>query len=116
MYLKYIRHNHSCGDICRGTLYSVHFQPNEKGGYNETLTPISDAYETSSCAPPLPLIFPAGIRRVNGHARLFFGRGNRQSTLHLIDSCARDAFFIRLASALREREETLVEVADPFYY
>ena len=110
MYLKYIRHNQPCGDICRGTLYSVHFQPNEKGGYNETLTPISDAYETSSCAPPLPLIFPAGIRRVNGHTCLFFGDANRHSLLHLIDCRARGSFFSLLLLALCNHEDVRIEI------
>ena len=70
MYLKFIRHNQLGGNIHRGSLYTVHFEPNEKGGYNEHPTRISDAYEIASGAVyPLPLIYEAGIRRTNGHMR-----------------------------------------------
>jgi hypothetical protein len=112
MYLKFVRHFQLGGNISRGKLYSVHFQPNEKGGYNENLTLICDAYELPrGDVYPLPLVYSAGVRCVHGHMRLAFGRGQQQATLHLIEPRARDAFFIRLVCALREREETLVEVA-----
>ena len=113
MYLKFIRHNQLGGNIHRGSLYTVHFEPNEKGGYNEHPTRISDAYEIASGAVyPLPLIYEAGIRRTNGHMRLSFGSGNRRSTLHLIDREARERFFPELLHALRDHEDVRIEVAE----
>ena len=113
MYLKFIRHNQPSGDLHRGTLYSVHFQPNEKGGYNECLTSISDAYEIPedrTC--PLPLIYPAGVRCMNGHMRLAFGLGDRHSVLHLINRDARERFFAHVLCAQRKHEEMRIEVCD----
>ena len=67
MYLKFIRHKQPCGQINRGSLYSVHFQPNEKGGYTEHLTHISDAYEIAAADQfALALIYPAGVTQKNG--------------------------------------------------
>jgi len=109
MYLKFIRHHQLCGNLCRGSLYSVHFQPNEKGGYNEHLTSISDAYEIGS-APAL--IYPAGVRQKNGRLRLSFGLGMRMSSLHLIDHVARDTFFVALREAFAQHEDVRIEVGD----
>ena len=39
MYLRYVRQDWHNGFLRRGTLFYVHFHPNEKGGYNEFLTP-----------------------------------------------------------------------------
>lgn len=112
MYLKFVRHNQHGGNISRGSLYTVHFEPNEKGGYNEHRTLISDAYEmVSGVCYPLPLIYTAEIRRTNGHMRLSFGRGNRRSLLHLIDCGAREQFFTELLDALRHHEDVRIEVA-----
>ena len=112
MYLRFVRHNQLGGNINRGSLYTVHFEPNEKGGYNEHPSLISDAYEIASGAVyPLPLIYEAGIRRTNGHMRLSFGRGNRRSLLHLIDRDAREQFFAELLDALRHHEDVRIEVA-----
>ena len=112
MYLKFIRHNQHGGNASRGTIYRVHFQPNEKGGYNETLTCISDAYEVDSEVNyPPALIYEAEVRRTNGHMRLSLGRGNRQSLLHLIDCDAREQFFAELLDALRHHEDVRIEVA-----
>ena len=113
MYLKFVRHNQLGGNVSRGSLYTVHFEPNEKGGYNEHPTRISDAYEIASGAVyPLPLIYEAGIRRTNGHMRLSFGSGNRRSTLHLIDREARERFFPELLHALRDHKDVRIEVAE----
>lgn len=110
MYLKFIRQHQPSGNFCRGKLYSVHFQPNEKGGYNEHMTFISDAYETVSGERfPLPLIFAMGVRRANGHLRLALGAGERRSLLHLIDRDARDVFATLLFSIPRH-EEIRIEV------
>ena len=118
MYLKFVRHNHLSGNISRGSLYSVHFEPNEKGGYNEHPSLISDAYEIASGADyPPALIYQAEVRRVNGHMRLSFGRGDRQSLLHLIDHDARERFFAELLDALRDHEDVRIETAfGKFYY
>ena len=110
MYLRYIRHKHPCGTIHRGTLYSIHFQPNEKGGYNETLTCISDAYELASVFPPA-LIYPLQIKSQDGRLRLAFGMDKRYSMLHLIDREARESFFTALRSALNQKTEVRIEIA-----
>ena len=112
MFLKLIRHKTPWGQLQRGTLYTVHFQPNEKGGYTETLTPISDVYEIAANALlPLELIYPAGVRKIDGHLRLSFGAGNRRSLLHLIDPVARFAFFTNVRCALQQGEELRLEIA-----
>lgn len=112
MYLKYIRHKLPCGEIRRGTLYSVHFQPNEKGGYNEYLTTISDAYEIPyGDGFPLPLIYPAGVVRINGYLRLTLGDSHRRSALHLIDSHAREEFIPQLRALLKQLTDVRIEVA-----
>ena len=113
MYVKYIRHRQLKGSLQRGKLYRVHFQPNEKGGYNERLHFISGVYEI----PPAdglmpPLIYPAGVRKTDGRMRLVFGCGFRQSMLHLINPDSRDAFFIELRYALSRHEELRIEVTD----
>ena len=126
MYLKFIRQHQPCGSLCRGTLYSVHFQPNEKGGYNEHLTCISDAYEipcdTKSSiinhksqmggSYPLPLIYSVGVRRTHGHLRLALGTGNRQSMLHLINRDARERLFADVLDAIHQQQEVRIEVCD----
>lgn len=112
MYLKFIRHQ-SGGAVCRGSLYTVHFQPNEKGGYNEYPTLICDAYEIATEAgDPPALIYEAEVRRTNGHMRLSFGRGVRRSLLHLIDRDARECFFSEILQALRNHEDVRIEVAE----
>ena len=116
MYLKFIRDHQLGSCLRRGTLYTVHFQPNEKGGYNETQTPICDAYELPhGDVYPLPLIYPAEVRRVNGHMRLAFGRGDRYSLLHLIDRDARNPFFTELLRALRDHEDVRIEIGNEHY-
>ena len=111
MYLKFVRHKLPCGELRRGTLYSVHFQPNEKGGYNEYLTTISDAYEIPyGDGFPLPLIYPAGVVRINGHPRLTLGDSHRRSALHLIDSHAREEFIPELQELIKQRIDTRIEV------
>lgn len=124
MYLRFVRHNQLGGNVSRGSLYTVHFEPNEKGGYNEHQSLISDAYEIVSgkkvesqetrdkCFPPA-LIYQAEVRRMNGHMRLSFGRGGRQSLLHLIDRDAREGFFAELLDALRNHEDVRIEIARP---
>ena len=115
MYLKYIRHNQPGGELRRGALYSVHFQPNEKGGYNEHLTFISDAYEIASGGRfPLPLIYIAGVRRAQGRLRLSLGTGNRQSMLHLINRAARERLFEDVLDAIHQREEVRIEVSETY--
>ena len=112
MYIKFVRHNQLGGNVSRGSLYTVHFEPNEKGGYNEHPSLISDAYEIASGADyPPALIYQAEVRRVNGHMRLSFGRGDRQSLLHLIDRDARERFFAELLDALRDHEDVRIETA-----
>lgn len=111
MYLKYIRHKPPCGELRRGTLYSVHFQPNEKGGYNEYLTTISDAYEIPRNESfPVPLIYQADVVRINGYLRLSFGDPNRKSALHLIDIQAREEFIPQLQELIKQRIDTRIEV------
>ena len=111
MYLKYIRHKLPCGELRRGTLYSVHFQPNEKGGYNEYLTTISDAYEIPYGEGfPLPLIYPAGVVRIGGYLRLTLGDSHRRSALHLIDQRARESFLQELRALLYQRIDVRIEV------
>lgn len=124
MYLKLIRHRLPWGQWQRGTLYTVHFQPNEKGGYNEHLTLISDVYETaapmlssvsthtkSERLPPA-LIYPVGIRLVNGRQRLSFGRHHHRSMLHMIDMQVRERFFSELRLALLHRTDVRIEVVN----
>ena len=113
MYLKLIRHQRLWGELQRGTLYRVHFQPNEMGGYNEHLTIISDVYETCPGELlPMTLIYPVGMRRIDGRMRLVFGSVFRHSLLHLIEFRARDAFFMELTCALLEHEEVRLEVTE----
>ena len=115
MYLKYIRHKRLSWQLQRGTLYAVHFQPNEKGGYNEHLIIICDVYET--CPEellPTALVYPVGMSRIYGRMRLVFGSFFRHSMLFLIDFRARDAFFMELHNALHEHEEVRLEVADRY--
>lgn len=114
MYLRFVSHNQLGGNISRGSLYTVHFEPNEKGGYNEHPSLISDAYEIASGADyPSALIYQAEVRRVNGHMRLSFGRGGRRSLLHLIDRDARERFFTELLGTLRDHKDVRIEVARP---
>ena len=111
MYLKFIRNIQPCGEVRRGTLYSVHFQPNEMGDYNEQLTIISDAYEIPRNETfPLPLIYQAQVMRINGYLRLTFGDPNRKSALHLIDISARDAFLLTLRQDLATRADVRIEI------
>ena len=98
------------GPVRRGTLYRVHFHPNEKGGYNEARTIIGVVYEIGS-APAL--IYPVGVRQKGGRLCVSFGLGARQSLLHLIDCAAREAFFDVLCAALAQREEVRIEVEEP---
>ena len=123
MYLKFIRNNQQNGNFCRGALYSVHFQPNEKGGYNEHLQFISDAYEIASGTKVesretrdesflLPLIYSLGVRRVNGHLRLALGMGERRSLLHLINRDARERLYEEVLGSIRERHDCRIEVAE----
>ena len=115
MYLKFIRHNQPGGELRRGTLYSVHFQPNEKGGYNEHLTFISDAYEIPSGEVfPLPLIYSVGLRRTHDHLRLALGIGDRQSLLHLINRAARERLFADVINTIRQRDEVRIELSEGF--
>lgn len=111
MYLKFIRHQHPYGELRRGTLYSVHFQPNEKGDYNVHLTPICDAYEIArGDSLPLPLIYPAGLARINGSLRLTLGDDRCRSALHLIDIHAREVFIPHVQDLLRRRIDVRIEV------
>lgn len=109
MYLKYIRQKRMCPlrEVRRGTLYRVHFQPNEKGGYNETKTFIGVVYEIGS-APAL--IYPVGVRGRRGRLCVSFGLGVRQSVLYLIDGTVRATFLEELCAALSQREEVRIEV------
>ena len=108
MYLKYIRQERMfpLRQVRRGTLYRVHFQPNEKGGYNETLTIIGSVYEIGS-APAL--IYPAGVRKREGRLCVSFGLGERRSLLHIIDCAVRESFIDELCAALAQREEVRIE-------
>lgn len=122
MYLKYIREAFPCGEIHRGKLYSVHFEPNEMGDYNEHLTLISEVYECVTSESmnelrnegadllPLPLIYPVGVVRINGFLRLTLGDYHRRSMLHLINREARDAFFAELRSLILARIDVRMEV------
>lgn len=113
MYLKLIRHKCLWGNLQRGTLYAVHFQPNEKGGYNETLTRISDVYEISSNELlPWTFIYPASVVRIDGRLRLSFGVSFRRSLLHLIDTHVRGMFFTNVRYALHTHEEVRIEVVE----
>ena len=110
MYLKYVRHKRLYGALQRGTLYHVHIEPNGRGKYHEVLTSISDVYELSLDAAPAALIYPVGLRRIDGRYRLAFGHCCRYSMLHLIDVHACELFFTNLHRALQEREEVRIEV------
>ena len=122
MYLKYIRESFPCGEIHRGKLYSVHFEPNEMGDYNEHLTLISQVYECVTSERmkelknertdqlPLPPIFPVGVVRINGFLRLTLGDYHRRSMLHLINREARESFFAELRSLILARIDVRMEV------
>lgn len=122
MYLKYIREAFPCGEIYRGKLYSVHFEPNEMGDYNEHLTLISEVYECVTSERmnelknertdqlPLPLIYPVGVVRINGFLRLTLGDYHRRSMLHLINREARESFFAELRSLILARIDVRMEV------
>ena len=122
MYLKLIRDSFPCGEIHRGKLYSVHFEPNEMGDYNEHLTLISEVYECVTSERmkelknertdqlPLPLIYPVGMVRINGFLRLTLGDYHRRSMLHLINREARESFFAELRSLILARIDVRMEV------
>lgn len=110
MYLKLIRESFPCGEIHRGKLYSVHFEPNEMGDYNEHLTLISEVYEIGDIPPAL--IFPIAIRQCNGHKRLVLGLARRQSVLHLINRDVRESFFGTLLFSLRSHVDIRIEVCE----
>jgi len=122
MYLKLIRDSFPCGEIHRGKLYSVHFEPNEMGDYNEHLTLISEVYECVTSERmkelknertdqlPLPLIYPVGMVRINGFLRLILGDYHRRSMLHLINREARESFFAELRSLILARIDVRMEV------
>jgi len=113
MYLKFIRHRGAGSGLQRGTLYSVHFQPNEKGGYNEHLTSISDAYEIPcGNAYPPPLIYPAGVVRINGFMRLTAGDRHRRVALHLINRDARERLCADVLRAIHQRDEVRIEICN----
>lgn len=113
MYLKLIRHKRLWGEVQRGTLYAVHFHPNEKGGYNETLTRISDVYEIASNELlPLAFIYSASVVRIDGRLRLRFGIPFRSSMLHLIDIHVREAFFTNVRAAQHQHDEVRIEIAE----
>ena len=113
MYLKFVRNIQPCGEVRRGTLYSVHFQPNEMGDYNEQLTIISEAYEIPyGHGFPLPLIYPAGLVCIHGNLRLTLGDGERRSALLLIDSNARTTFIPELQELIKKRIDTRIEVCE----
>lgn len=132
MYLKLIRDSFPCGEINRGKLYNVHFEPNEMGDYNERLTLISEVYECVTSERmnetivrdearkelrnewadllPLPLIYPVGMVRINGFLRLTLGDYHRRSMLHLINREARESFFVELRSLILARIDVRMEV------
>ena len=113
MYLKYIRNKRLWGQMQRGTLYCVHFQPNVRGRYKAILRPICDVYEVCLGTPlPLALIYPASAVQIDGRYRLTFGMPSRRSMLHLIDFYARERFFMELICALHDHEEVRIEVAE----
>lgn len=112
MYLKYIRDMRRCGEEQRGSLYTVHFQPNEKGGYNEQLTIIGGVHETvCDEGLPLALIYAAGVRRAEDGWRIALGRGERQSLLQIIDGEG-EPFVTGVLRALYEGEEVRIEVEE----
>ena len=112
MYLKYIRHKCPWGQLQRGTLYAVHFEPNEKGGYNEHLNIISDVYEICPGELlPATLIYPVGMRRINGRMRLVFGSYFRQSMLYLIEYPARERLYADVMGAIHLQDEVRIEVS-----
>lgn len=97
MYLLYKRHSAMRGQLRQGTLYRVHFQPNEKGDYNMHLIFISNVYELDgSNHLPSPLIHSASMVQYNGYRRLAFGAFLKRAFLHLIDRDARERFFDEL--------------------
>ena len=111
MYLKFIRHQSPGEAVQQGTLYRVHFQPNEKGGYNETLFPISDVYEIPyGGGMPLPLIYPAGVVQIDGILHMTVGNGTHRSALFLLDRDVRDTFLPALRTALLQREDCRLEI------
>ena len=113
MYLKFIRYYPLTQNSCRGTLYIVHYQPNEKGGYTERLTRVCSAHENvihQSCTP-LPLIFPVGIVRNNDHVRLTYGRGRRRAALYLAPCFALEQFLIQLQDDLNNHIDCLIDIS-----
>ena len=111
MYLKFIRHQSPGEAVLQGTLYRVHFQPNEKGGYNETLFPISDVYEKPyGDGMPLPLIYPVGVVQIDGILHMTVGNGTHRSALFLLDRDVRDTFLPALRTALLQREDCRLEI------
>ena len=111
MYLKFVRNIQPCGEVRRGTLYSVHLQPHEMGDYNEQLTILSDAYESPRNETfPLPLIYKAELVRINGYMRLTYGVPKRKAALHLIDLSSRDAFLPALRHDLTMHVDVRIEI------
>ena len=111
MYLKFVRRDSVSGELRRGSLYSVHFQPNEMGGYTECLRYISDAYEIAYGEGfLLPLIYPVGIVQINGFSRMTTGLGTRRSVLHLIDIRAREEFLPKVLGELLAGEDIRIEI------
>ena len=107
----------------RDRAYPAAIRPTETGGYNEHLTIISDVYEIGTLTHatadqpfkmvvPPPLIYSAGVRKIDGRMRVTFGISNRRSLLHLIDMRVRDAFFIDLRYALYQGDDVRIEVTE----
>ena len=113
MYLRYIRHKHPCGTIHRGTLYSVHFQPNEKGGYNEFLTPICQAYEMvcgTKEPPALIYTFSVTKNQSSGRMLLRYGMGAQQAQIYLLG--IEQVYADMLIEIQREHIECRIEIEE----
>ncbi len=116
MYLKFIRQMRPCGESCRGTLYYVHFEPNEKGDYNIHTIAISDACEICMGDSWLPeLIYGVGVPVIKDKRRLMFGHGRCYAQLNLLDIRVQEELTASIRSAIDQGIEIRIEIAGSWH-
>jgi hypothetical protein len=113
MYLRYVRQDWHNGFLRRGTLFHVHFHPNEKGGYNEFLTPICQAYEMvcgTKEPPALIYTFSVTKNQSSGRMLLRYGMGAQQAQIYLLG--IEQVYADMLIEIQREHIECRIEIEE----
>lgn len=113
MYLRYVRQDWHNGFLHRGTLFHVHFHPNEKGGYSEILTPICQAYEMvcgTKEPPALIYTFSVTKNQSSGRMLLRYGMGAQQAQIYLLG--IEQVYADMLIEIQREHIECRIEIEE----